>query len=92
MQTTCGVADDGVVLVVDPRLVREPLTVRALDGGHGALTYGSSPSLEALEHGVDVELGLDDRHLTRKTGQSEGWCSALVRRPDTMVHRSRRCR
>ena len=39
-----------------PGLVHEALALRALDGRQATLAHGPGPGLEALDHGVEVEI------------------------------------
>jgi hypothetical protein len=51
-----GVADHGVVHEVDPGLIDEPFALGALQRGDAALAHRSGPSLEPLDHGLDIQV------------------------------------
>ncbi len=61
-----GVADDGVVLKVDPGLVHEALSVRPLQRWNTTLAHGPGPGPEPFDHGFYVEIVGYGRHLTRE--------------------------
>ncbi len=51
-----GIADHGVVHEVGPGLVNEALALGTFEGRDAALADGPGPRLEALDHGVGIQL------------------------------------